>query len=152
MALVRWRDRNNTSPANVFDQLQDEINRLFDFDWPREQTGLLDRNMAPAIDIAEHGDVYEVHCDLPGVDKKDLDISIASNVLTIKGEKSGEKETKDRKYYRKETWSGSFQRSISLPAGVDADKIGAEMKNGVLTITLPKKEEVKPKQIAVNVK
>jgi HSP20 family protein len=136
----------------VFDQLQDEINRLFDFEWPREHTGLLDRNTAPAIDISEHGGVYEVRCDLPGVDKKDLDISIASNVLTIKGEKSAEKESKNRKYYRRESWTGSFQRSISLPAGVDPEKIGAEMKNGVLTVTLPKKDEVKPKQIAINVK
>jgi HSP20 family protein len=82
---------------------------------------------------------------------KDLEVNIANNVLTIKGEKKDSREVKDAKVYRQESWFGSFQRTLSLPDIVDPDKIEAVMKDGVLKITLPKKEEVKPKQIAVKV-
>jgi len=91
-------------------------------------------------------------CELPGIDLKDINVSITSNVLTIKGVKKVEKEEKKEKYYRKESRSGSFQRTLSLPTAVDAEKIAAELKNGILTITLPKREEEKPKQITVNLK
>ncbi len=153
MNLVR---RKNPAVANRdtgLDHLQRNINRLFDLDWD------LDRDLelfgglgAPAIDLAEEDDNYIVTCDLPGVNKDDLDISVSGNALSIKGEKKDEREGKDGRYYRRETWSGSFQRTVTLPETVDPNKIDAEMKNGVLTVTLPKKEEVKPRQISVKVK
>jgi HSP20 family protein len=134
-----------------FDRLRDEINRLFDFDsWP-ESTGLFDRSFSPSLDVVEHDDEFAVSIDLPGVSEKDIDITVANNVLTVRGEKNEEKEEKGR-YYRKETWSGGFQRTISLPNTVDANKVEAGMKNGVLTVRLPKREEAKPKRISVNVK
>jgi HSP20 family protein len=102
--------------------------------------------------VKDHDDHVEVRCDLPGVEKDDIDVSISGNVLTVKGEKQEESEDRDGDYYRKESWSGSFQRSVSLPDTVDADKTEAEMKNGVLTLSLPKKEEKKRKQIDVKVK
>jgi HSP20 family protein len=85
------------------------------------------------------------------VELKDLDLSIANNVLTIKGQKKDERESKDAKVYRQESWAGSFQRTLSLPNTVDPEKIEAVMKDGVLTVVLPKKEEVKPKQITVKI-
>ena len=91
-------------------------------------------------------------CELPGLEQKDIDVTIASNVLTIKGQRKNEWEEKRGKVYRKESWSGSFQRTLPLPTSVDGEKIKAELKDGILTITLPKREEAKPKQIAVNVK
>jgi len=87
--------------------------------------GLFDRTISPAIDVVEHPDRFTVECDLPGIEQKDIDISIATGVLTIKGEKKGEKVSEKAKVYRKETWEGSFQRTISLPATVDSDKVEA---------------------------
>jgi len=93
---------------------------------------------------------YTLSCELPGLEQKDIDVSIASNVLTIKGRKKDEQEEKKGRYYRKESWSGSFQRTFSLPVSVDAEKINAQLQDGVLTVTLPKKDAAKPKQITVN--
>jgi HSP20 family protein len=142
-----------TSPWSDFDRLQDEINRLFDVGYP-ESTGLFDRRVSPTIDVIDTGEEVKVYCDIPGVSKDDIDLSIASNVLTIKGEKKeqSEKKKSEKQNYRDETWSGRFQRTISLPETVDPQNVEATMKNGVLTVTLSKKEEVKPRQIQVNVK
>ena len=85
------------------------------------------------------------------VEQKDIDVSIASNVLTIIGTKKEEKEEKKGNYYKKESLSGSFQRTLSLPAAVDGEKVAAQLENGFLSISIPKKEESKPKQITVNV-
>lgn len=150
MNLVRRRN-GETNQMTEFDRLRDEINRLFDFDSLPESTGLFDRSFSPSLDVVEHDEEFAVTVDLPGVSEKDIDITVANNVLTIRGEKNQEKEENGR-YYRKETWSGSFQRTISLPNTVDADKVEAGMKNGVLTVRLPKREEAKPKRISVNVK
>ena len=113
MALIRWYDRD-LEPVGTFDWLQRQINDLFDFPRFPETQGLFDRRVSPAIDVIEHSDSYTVECDLPGIDQKDIDISIASGVLTIKGEKKTEQKTENRKVYKKETWEGNFQRTISL--------------------------------------
>jgi len=86
------------------------------------------------------------------VSKEDIDVSVLNDVLTIKGEKKQEKEVNEKGYVRSERFYGSFQRTIALPAGVDAAKVAAAYKNGVLELTLPKKEDAKPKQIKVDVK
>ncbi len=152
MMPTRWRENRMPDPMSEFGRLQDEINRLFDFGYP-ERTGLFDRRVSPAIDVVDTGEAVKVYCDIPGVSKDDIDLSIASNVLTIKGEKQeSEKEKQEDKNYRAETWSGNFQRTISLPDTVDPQNVEATMKDGVLTVTLAKKEEVKPRQIEVNVK
>jgi HSP20 family protein len=113
--------------------------------------GLYDREFSPALDIVEHDDEYVVSVDLPGVDQKDLEVTVANNIVTIKGEKRDIREQKEGKVFRKETWEGSFQRTISLPAGTDPTKVDASMTNGVLQVTLPKREEAKPRQISVSV-
>jgi HSP20 family protein len=90
MALIRWRDRD-LEPAGTFDWLQQQINDLFDVPRFPEMQGLFDRRISPAVDVVEHPDHFTVECDLPGLEQKDIDLSIASGVLTIKGEKKGEK-------------------------------------------------------------
>jgi len=152
MAIIRWKDRDMYDPWGDFKKLQNEINSLFDFDRFPATTGLFDRSFSPALDVIENSQDFTVKCELPGLDQKDIDVSIASNVLTIKGQKRDEREEKKGKYYKKESWSGSFQRTLPLPASIENDKIQAEFKEGILTITLPKKEEAKTKQIAVNIK
>lgn len=141
-----WRDFEDT-----FDRLQNEINDLFEGTLLSRERGLRDRGFAPSVDVVENSNDIRITCDLPGVDKNDVDVSLSGNVLTIHGEKKGEEEKTDARIYRKENWYGSFRRSLTLPAYVDRDKIDAEMKNGVLKLTLPKKEEAKQKQITVNV-
>jgi len=152
MAIIRWKDRDMYDPWGDFKKLQNEINSLFDFDRFPATTGLFDRSFSPALDVIENSQDFTVKCELPGLDQKDIDVSIASNVLTIKGQKKDEREEKKGKYYKKESWSGSFQRTLPLPASIENDKIQAEFKEGILTITLPKKEEARTKQIAVNIK
>jgi len=151
MALIRWYDRD-LEPVGTFDWLQRQINDLFDFPRFPETQGLFDRRVSPAIDVIEHPDSFSVECDLPGIDQKDIDISIASGVLTIKGDKKTEQKSENRKVYKKETWEGSFQRTISLPSVVDADKVEASFSNGVLRITLPKRDEAKTKRIELKSK
>ena len=151
MALIRWYDRD-LEPVGTYDWLQRQINDLFDFPRFPETQGLFDRRVSPAIDVIEHPDSFTVECDLPGMDQKDIDISIASGVLTIKGEKRTEQKSENRKVYKKETWEGNFQRTISLPSVVDADKVEASFSDGVLKITLPKREDVKAKRIALKAK
>ncbi|MBN2510737.1 MAG: Hsp20/alpha crystallin family protein [Spirochaetales bacterium] len=151
MALIKWKNRDLYDPWADFKSLQDEINALFDIDRVPTTTGLFDRSVSPAIDVIEDEHTYTVVCELPGMNEKDIDVSIASNVLTIKGEKKNEREEKKGSYYKKESWSGSFQRTLPLPASVNGDKISAQLKDGVLSVVLPKKEEAKPKQISVNI-
>jgi len=151
MALIKWKDRDLFDPWAELRNIQEEINGLFDLDRFPVTSGLFDRSVSPAIDVVEGTTDFTVTCELPGMEQKDIDVTIASNVLTIKGQKKSAWEEKKNKVYREETWSGSFQRTLPLPSSVDGDKIKAELKDGILTITLPKKEEAKPKQISVNV-
>jgi len=106
----------------------------------------------PAVDITEHDDQFVVKVELPGVNKDDVKITLENNILTIRGEKKQEKETKKENYHRVERSYGSFQRSFTLPMTVKSDKIDAVYKDGILQIALPKAEEAKPKQIEVKVK
>lgn len=151
MNLVKWKNNDLLDPMSEFDRLQDEINKLFDWNYP-ENRGIFDRSLSPAVDVVENENEIVMVCDLPGVRKEDLDLSISRNVITIKGDKKAEKKKEGRKTFRNETWSGAFQRTISLPETVDPEKVEASMKDGVLTVKVAKREEVKPRQISVNVK
>jgi HSP20 family protein len=135
--------------------MQREINRLFEDVFrggmqAEENTGK--SFWTPAVDIAEQQNEYVVKMELPGVNREDVKITLESNVLTIRGEKKQEKDTKEGSYHRVERSYGSFQRSFTLPTTVKSDKIDALYKDGILTVTLPKAEEAKPKQIEVKVK
>ncbi|MBI5116853.1 Hsp20/alpha crystallin family protein [Candidatus Poribacteria bacterium] len=151
MALIRWRPRGELDP---FRDLQEEINRLFDFSLgrrPLERMGLFEGEWAPAIDMYEDENKVVVKAELPGLTDKDIDVNIMNGTLTVKGEKKKEEEKKEHGFYRLERSYGAFSRSITLPAAVDAGKVTASFKNGILEIELPKKEEAKPKQIKVKV-
>jgi HSP20 family protein len=149
MAMLQWRQ--GFDPLQELERLQQEINTLFDTEQGEQNTGLFDRTVSPAIDVLETDNDFKVVCNLPGVEDKDIDVSVADNVLTIKGEKKQHNPDENAKVYRREDWSGSFQRTLSLPRSVDAEKIDAELKDGVLQLTMPKREEVKPRQIDVKV-
>ncbi len=102
---------------------------------------------APVVDVAEDDTAYKITAELPGLEPKDIELSITGDTLVLRGEKREEKEQKDKNYYMSERAYGSFQRSFALPDGIDRDKIAADLAKGVLTITLPKTAEAqKPAQ------
>jgi HSP20 family protein len=109
-----------------------------------------DYTWAPRADIHETKDDYLVQLDLPGMDKKDVKIKVEDNFLSISGERKSEQQTGDDKYHRVERFSGTFSRSFRLYKDVDAAKIKAKFNNGVLEIRIPKAEETKPKEIAID--
>ncbi|HDQ14526.1 MAG TPA: Hsp20/alpha crystallin family protein [Sediminispirochaeta sp.] len=150
MSLLTWDRENVLDPLREFERLQNEINQLFDYQ-PR-QRGLFDRALTPPLDLIETADSVEILCDMPGVAKDKLELSVSGNVLTLKGEKLSEEPKDESKKYRQETLSGSFQRTISVPETADPNKIDAELRDGVLRISIAKREEVKPRQIEVKVK
>lgn len=144
MAIVRW------SPFRDLMGIQQEVNRLFDdLMTRRTEAGLEGAVWIPAVDVSESEDSVNVKVEAPGVKKEDIKISVTNNVLTVRGEKKMEKETSEENYHRIERVYGSFVRSIELPTVVQADKVKAAIKDGVLSIALPKSEEVKPKEIAI---
>lgn len=106
----------------------------------------------PAVDVTESDKAYEVAAELPGMDEKNIEVKVANGNLTIRGEKQDEKEEQKKGYYLKERHFGAFERSFQLPEGVDADKIEASFKKGVLTITLPKKPEAQKPAKKIEVK
>ena len=117
-----------------------------------DEPGLLNGTWIPAVDVVEEQNIYVVKVELPGVSKDDVKITLESNILTIRGEKKAENEVKEKNYHRTERSYGSFQRSFTLPTTVKIDKIDAIYEDGILTVSLPKAEEAKPKQIEVKVK
>ena len=154
MSLIRWKPTRDlvSFPSDVV-SLQREMNRVFDsFFSGVDEPGLLSGTWVPAVDVAEGEDSYTVKMELPGVNKDEVKITLESNILTIQGEKKAESEVKEKNYHRTERSYGSFQRSFTLPTTVKNDKIDAVYKDGILTISLPKAEESKPKQIEVKVK
>jgi len=107
---------------------------------------------APSVDIEEEDDKYKIKADLPGVDKKDIDVKMENGMLSIRGEKHTETESgKGSKRHRTERFHGSFARSFTLPDSVDADKVDAAYKNGVLTLLIPKAEQARPKSIDIKI-
>jgi len=149
MAIVRFE------PFRELTSLQERMNRLFSESYRAQQTGdddwALGGTWAPAVDIYEQDNNIVLKAELPGVDPKDVDIQLENNTLTLRGERKLDKEVKKENYHRVERAYGTFTRSFTLPAVVDQGSIKAEFKDGVLRVTLPKREEAKPKQIQINV-
>ena len=136
--------------------VQDRLNRIFDEAVrgnPRvsEEDWALGGQWAPSVDIFEHEGNLVLRAELPGIEPKDVDVHVENNVLTLRGERKFESEVKREKYHRVERAYGTFSRSFTLPSVVDTEKIKAEYKDGVLQVTLPQREEAKPKQIQVSV-
>jgi HSP20 family protein len=133
--------------------LRDELERLFDL--PGEgfvKTSPWMSGWSPALDVYEDKDQFTVTAELPGMKKEDIDVSLHNGSLTLSGERKSEYEGENAGVYRSERYFGRFQRTIDLPTAVEADKVKADYLDGILTITLPKAEQAKPKQISVNVK
>jgi HSP20 family protein len=150
MAIVRWE------PFRDLVSLQERMNRLFDDSFrgvarTGEEDWALGGSWAPAVDIFELEGNIVLKAELPGVEAKDVDIRVENNVLTLRGERKFDNEVKRESYHRVERSYGAFSRSFTLPTVVDTSNIKAEFKEGVLRVTLPKREEAKPKQIAISV-
>ena len=147
MELAPWRPFGELSP------LRKEMDKLWDrFSGETPFGRTFAETWSPLVDISETKDNFVVKAELPGLEAKDVNVSISGDILTIKGEKKAEEEEKDEHYHRVERYSGAFQRVFQLPSGVKADKIEAIFVKGVLKVTLPKVEEAKKKEIEVKVK
>lgn len=107
-------------------------------------------NWNPKVNVADKDDSLVLNAELPGVEKKDITVELNGRVLTLRGERSSDSESKEEKYHRKERFYGKFERSFTLPEGVDPDAIEANHKDGVLTVSIPKPESEKPRKITVN--
>ena len=146
MAISRW------DPFRDLSMLQDRMNRLFEDTnrgWRPEEAAST-TSWSPAVDIFETENEIIVQAELPGVERKDVSLQLEHNVLTLKGERRFEKETKQENYHRIERAYGGFSRAFSIPAIVDDEKIHADYKDGILKILLPKKDQVKAKQIKIS--
>jgi HSP20 family protein len=138
-------------PFRGLSTLQDQFNRLFNESFRNHPEESALTTWAPAVDIYETPNELVVKADLPDVNEKDIDVRVENNLLTIRGERKFEKSISEENFLRVERTYGAFSRSFSLPNTVNAESIGAEYKNGVLTVTLPKREESKPRQVKVTV-
>lgn len=148
MAIVRWSD-----PFREFAQLQDRINRVFTDTYGRSDEGLMTSGAwVPPVDIFQNGHQELVlKAELPDMKREDIEITVDNGTLTIKGEKKLPGDVMEEQFHRIERRYGTFSRSFSLPQTVDAGRVSADYRDGVLTITLPVREEAKPRQIKVEV-
>lgn len=138
------------APFNDLNRIRNEIDRLFQYPFSALTQGAsFFEGWTPALDIYEDKDKYVAKAEMPGMKKEDIDVSLEGNTLTVSGERKQEEEKKEGDTYRAERFFGRFQRSVTLPAAVDPNKIEATYKDGVLTVTVPKTDEAKRKQIEV---
>ena len=147
MAIVRWE------PFRDLLTTQDRFNRLFNKTFSQafeEEDGKLG-TWSPAVDIFETEQSIVLKAELPGVDPKDVDVKVENNTLFLKGQRKFENEVKEENYHRIERSYGSFTRTFALPSTVSAENVSADYKGGILTLTMPKREEAKPKTIKINV-
>ena len=139
MALVRWRPMNEL----------DDMSRLFDEMWRRSQHPNGGTTWHPAIDVKENENEYKVVAELPGMNKDDVKISVTDNIVTIRGEKKAQVEEKNDNWHQMERTYGAFERSFTLGMSVDPNGVKARFENGVLTVSLPKSEEARPRDIRI---
>jgi HSP20 family protein len=156
MAMLRWRPvasgLDRCEPFRDLSEIQSAMNRLFDgFFGPPLGTATLERVWTPAVDVYETRDELVVTAEVPGVQDKDVSVSITGDLLILKGERGHTQEVKPESHYRAERWFGKFQRTLPLPVPVQTDKVKASYRDGVLTIRLPKAEAVKPREIKIDV-
>ncbi len=143
MAIIRWRNLDN---------LRNEMDRMYDrYYHSGEEDAENICDCYPMVDIKETKDEFIVNAELPGVSKQDFKINFTDDSLTIEGEKKEEEKDEKNTYHRVERSYGKFYRSFSFPGKVAGDKIKASYKDGILSVSLPKKEEMKPKEISISV-
>ena len=143
MALVRW------DPIRELDSLQGDMNRLFDRFFEGRAANGTSRRWIPAMDLVETEDHLVLRGDLPGMTEDDINIEIKDNVLTVSGERKAESEEKGEGYHRVERSFGGFSRSLSLPQGIDPEKVEAGFDKGVLEVRIPKPAEAKPTRVQI---
>ena len=146
--IVRW------DPLKDLATVQDRMNRMFNDVWGRTRAGdedYISGSWMPSVDVRETKDALEIAAELPGLEPKDVEVSVENGILTLRGSRQFEKATEGETYHRVERAYGSFERSFSLPTNVDSEKVKAVYRHGVLHLTLPKREEAKPKSIAIKV-
>jgi HSP20 family protein len=151
MAIERWWPRWGLTrgPLAELERGMEDWFGRFGGEWPWPRWTKEMRGWAPAVDLLDRKDEVILRADLPGLEQKDIEVTVEAGMLTIRGERKEEKEEKREDYYYAERWAGSFARSVMLPAGVDADKVKATFKNGVLEVHIPKTKEAKAKKIEV---
>ena len=152
MSLIRYQapQLSNWPSFDRLSSLRTELDRLFDLSWSGRDSGLFS-GWSPALDVFDEKDHFVVNAELPGLKKEEIDLSFENGVLSISGERKRTTGNTQGETFRSERYFGKFQRSVTLPAAVDSSKINASYKDGILSVTLPKSEAAKPKQIAVNV-
>ncbi len=146
MALIRWE------PVAELDSIQNEMNRLFNtfFDQPgKSREADVRRRWIPPMDLVEAGDSYVLRADLPGLSEDDVSIQLEDSVLTISGERKAKHEHQEEGYYRLERAFGAFSRSLTLPDGIDPERVQAQFDRGVLEVTIPKPEQKKPRTVTI---
>ena len=159
MSLIPWRNKPESQPGELSPMvaLRSEVDRLFDsffrepfgaLDWPSWGAG----RWSPAVDVAENDKEVTVRAELPGIDPKDLEVSVLGNQLVLSGEKKESSETKEKGFYHSETRYGSFHRTVPLPEGLDTEHVDAQYANGVLTLHLKKTAPTTAKRIEVKTK
>lgn len=146
MHLVRW------NPVSKMMNVNNHLDRFFNefFHPAGSHATQEDYQWNPATDVYEKDDAYVIKAELPGFDKKHINVDVKENILTIKGERSDNNEVKEDKVYRRERFQGKFQRAFVLPSTVESGKIEAEFTSGLLKITIPKSGEKKPKQVTIH--
>lgn len=145
MTLVKW----TPNPLSIFDEMNRMVRNVFNDDW--NLPVYRDSIWNPAVDVKENEGSFVLTADIPGLTKKDVKISINNRVLNLHGERKEEKENEDGKFYYRERHIGSFSRSFQLPETVNEDGIQASVRNGVLSIELPKLEESLPKDLEIKI-
>ena len=147
MNLVKW------NPFRELEDMQTRLNRFFPEGWPRrtENDGPFFADWAPPVDIEETDGEYLIKAELPDVRKEEVKVQVLEGVLTIEGERKHEKEEKGKRFHKVERAYGKFVRQFALPTEVEADKVKAEFKEGMLNVHLPKTAEAKPKTVDVRV-
>jgi len=156
MALERWspfsQPAERWDPFRSLGDIQTEMNRLFHSFFGRPvRVGVMERPWSPVVDMYETKDELVVTIELPGVREKEIGVSITGDMLTLKGERAQASEVKQESYHRLERYFGKFERNIRLPFPVDAAKAKVTYRDGLLEIKLPKTEEIKPKEIKIDV-
>lgn len=146
MSIVRYE------PWSLVNQLHNEVNRLFDTrlgKLDREQSHVVTSDWVPAVDIKEEKDRYIIYADVPGVDPKDIEVTMEKGVLSIRGTRASEAAEEHEGYKRVERSRGTFYRRFTLPDTADAERVSAKGRNGVLEVSIPKAEKLQPRKIAV---
>ena len=147
--LTPTRSTSTGSPRDSLSILRKEMEELISNFWGTSPSFFLSQTMAPALDVVESENSFQIKMDAPGLQAKDITVQVHGNTVTLSGQRQEEEKTKDKTFYRMERRNGSFSRTVSLPCNINESEAIAEYTNGVLTLTLPKAEGAKTKKIAV---